>query len=215
VSTSVDSGWEHGEWRSFFGETLRYMQKKRTESLSALSVQYHHAVLRKALGDAERLRLVIRNVAKLVTPPSPERREVEALPPEQARAVLKAMEEDRIAPLVALALTMGVRQGEGLGLTWSAVDFERSTITIRQTDPGGARWMAPQWCEDVAQPAHAGGACGLDAEPYGTPRTPERGETARGYGVAKRRARLGVHRRSTISAAQPRVSCWPAAKRSA
>ena len=112
---------------------LRYMREKRAAGLSARTVQYHHAVLRKALGDAERLGLVTRNVAKLVTPPSPERREVEALSPGQARAILKAVAEDPIAPVVELALMMGARQGEVLGLTWSAVDFDASTITIRQT----------------------------------------------------------------------------------
>ena len=66
-----------------------------------------------------------------MTPLSPERREVEAVSPQQARAIFKTVEEERIAPLVEFALTMGVRQGEALGLTWSAVDFDRSTITIR------------------------------------------------------------------------------------
>ena len=112
---------------------LRYMQKKRAESLSARSVQFQHAVLRKALGDAERLGLVTRNVAKLATPPSPERREVEAVSSERARAILAAVAGDLIAAIVEVALTMGIRQGEILGLAWRDVDFRDGTLTVRQT----------------------------------------------------------------------------------
>ena len=118
----------------FTAETvLRYMQRKRAAGLSPRSVQFQHAVLRKPLGDAERLGLVTRNVAKLATPPSPDRREVEALSSESAREILTAVAGDRIAAIVEVALTMGMRQGEILGLAWRDVDFHRGTISVRQT----------------------------------------------------------------------------------
>jgi hypothetical protein len=56
---------------------------------SSTTTRHYHAVLHKALGGAERLGLVTRKVAKLVTPPSPERNEVEAVSPEQARATVR------------------------------------------------------------------------------------------------------------------------------
>ena len=110
-----------------------YMNGKRAGGLSARTVAYHHAVLRRALGQAERWGKVARNVAKLVSPPKVERAEVRPLTAEQARAVLGAIAEDRHAALYALALGSGLRQGELLGLTWEDIDFGAETLTVRHT----------------------------------------------------------------------------------
>jgi integrase len=111
----------------------RYLNDKRAGGLSPRSVQYHHAVLRRALGQAERWGLVPRNVARLVSPPRVERPESQPLTPEQARAFLAAVSEDRLAPLYALALGLGARQGEILGLMWADVDLVGHTLAIRHT----------------------------------------------------------------------------------
>jgi len=111
----------------------RYLNEKRAAGLSARSVQYHHAVLRRALNQAERWGLVPRNVARLVSPPRVEHPEPQPLTPEQARAFLAAVSEDRLAPLYALALGLGARQGELLGLTWADVDLVGHTLAIRRT----------------------------------------------------------------------------------
>jgi hypothetical protein len=44
-------------------DVARYLRQKRDQGLSERTVQYHHAVLRRALRDAERWGLVHRNVA--------------------------------------------------------------------------------------------------------------------------------------------------------
>jgi Phage integrase, N-terminal SAM-like domain len=91
-------------------ETIqRYMNGKRASGLSARTIQYHHAVLRRALGQAERWGKVQRNVARLVSPPKVERQEVRPLTPDQARILLDAISEDRMACLYALAIGLGLR----------------------------------------------------------------------------------------------------------
>lgn len=92
---------------------------------------YIRAVLRQALGQAERWGLVTRNVAKLAEPPRLRRREVQPLSPEEARALLIAISDDRLESLYLIAIGVGLRQGEILGLAWSDVDFETSTVTVR------------------------------------------------------------------------------------
>ena len=47
--------------------------------------------------------------------------------------------DDRLYPMVVLALSTGMRQGEILGLTWADVDFDRQTITLHQTKNGERR----------------------------------------------------------------------------
>ncbi len=127
-----------------------YMNRKLAAGLAPRTVQYHHAVLRKALTDAEGDGLVSRNVARLVSSPKVERAEVRPLTSEEARVLLDAIAEQRLAPLYACAIALGLRQGELLGLTWDALDLERGTLTVRHTlqryaekDNAGAALLGP------------------------------------------------------------------------
>ena len=94
----------------------RYMNNKRAAGLSARTVQYHHAVLRHALNQAERWGKVARNVARLVSPPRVERGESRPLTPQQAKVLLGAIAEDRLAAIYALAIGLGLRQGRTAGI---------------------------------------------------------------------------------------------------
>jgi len=107
-------------------------EQKKPETLSPRTVQYLYAVLRRALGQALKWGLVARNVATLVNPPSVRRPEVQPLTPDEARQLLDAIDGDRMAALYSVALALGVRQGEALGLRWEDVDLEAATLTIRK-----------------------------------------------------------------------------------
>lgn len=110
-----------------------YMNAKRAEGLSARTIQYHHAVLRRALTIAERWGKVSRNVAKLVSPPKVERPEVRPLSVEQARVLLAAVAEDRLAAIYSTSISLGLRQGELLGLRWDDLDLDAGTLTVSRT----------------------------------------------------------------------------------
>lgn len=88
--------------------------------------------LRKALSDALRDGLVHRNVAALARPPRIPGREVEYLNRDELRRVLDAATDDPLGPLMILAATTGLRQGELLGLTWAGIDTAGATLTVRQ-----------------------------------------------------------------------------------
>ena len=97
------------------------------------ALRYFRAVLRSALSEAERQGLVSRNVAKLVRVPPPPQKEVSPLTPEQAQAFLSTIEGHREEALYVLAMTLGMRQGELLGLTWDAVNLDEGVLTVRHT----------------------------------------------------------------------------------
>lgn len=107
------------------------MNDKLRAGLAPRTVQYLRAVLRRALGQALKWGLVARNVATLVEPPRSVHHEMRFLSPAQARVLLDTAKGDRLEALYAVALALGLRQGETLGLRWHDVDLEAGTLTVR------------------------------------------------------------------------------------
>lgn len=124
------------------------MNRKLKAGLSPRSVQYIHAIIRRALVQARKWDLVPRNVAKLVDPPRAQRYEVKALSPEQARAFLDAAKGDRLKALYTVAVALGLRRGECLALRWEDIDLEAGTLRVRHTlhhvDGGGWTLAEPK-----------------------------------------------------------------------
>ena len=107
-------------------------REKLDSGLSATSVQRIHALLHKALKQAMNDGLIPHNVTEAVTAPRQIRKEIQALPPEQARAFLQAAKSERLEALYLLAIHTGLRQGELLGLRWSDVDLDQGTLQVRR-----------------------------------------------------------------------------------
>ncbi len=107
-----------------------FLNAKRDAGLSPRTVQYLHAVLRRALGQALKWGLVARNVATLVEPPRVRRAPVQPLTVEEARALLAAVRGDRLEALYAVAVALGLRQGEALGLRWQDIDLDAGTLRV-------------------------------------------------------------------------------------
>jgi integrase len=103
----------------------------RQEGLAAKSVVNVRTTLRAALHQAERDGLVQRNVAALTDPPKYVRTEVQPLTPEDAARFLDAIRGDRLEALYTVALSLGLRRGEVLGLRWQDVDLDRRRLQVR------------------------------------------------------------------------------------
>jgi integrase len=108
-----------------------FLNAKSADGLSPRTVAYLRGVLRGALGHAERSGLVERNVARLARPPRIPRRQVDPLTAEEARTFLDAIRGDRLEALYLVAIGVGLRQGEILGLRWPDVDLAAGTLTVR------------------------------------------------------------------------------------
>jgi integrase len=100
--------------------------------LSNRTVQYMRAVLRAALAQAVRWRLLSVNVAALTEGPTVRRKAVPALTPADAKVLLAAIAGHRLEALVVVALGLGLRQGEVLGLRWEDVDLEQREVHVRR-----------------------------------------------------------------------------------
>ncbi len=113
---------------------IRNLISAKTDShLSPATVGHILRLLRNTLGEAERLDMVARNVAKSVRMPRIPEHQVEALDVQQARRLLAVIEGHRLSALFSTALVLGLRRGEVLGLSWTDLDFEAGTVRVRHS----------------------------------------------------------------------------------
>lgn len=105
--------------------------KKLEEGLSKRTVQYIHAVLRRALNQAVKWGLLARNLTDLVDSPKPQKKAPVTLNARQVRQLLDAVKEHRWYPIYLLAVTTGMREGELLGLHWEDVDLDKGLVHVR------------------------------------------------------------------------------------
>jgi integrase len=95
---------------------------------SSSTVLKVHRILSRALTIAIRRDKVGRNVARLIDAPVADEHEIEPFTREEARRILDAAKGRRNAARWSVALALGIRQGEALGLRWSYVDLETGVI---------------------------------------------------------------------------------------
>ena len=112
-------------------EHLERLYRKMIDSgLKPATAHQVHRTIRTALGEAHRRRQVAQNVATLARAPKVEQQEVEPYSIEEVRRILKAASEGRNAARWAIALALGLRQGEVLGLHWPDVDLDAGILKI-------------------------------------------------------------------------------------
>jgi integrase len=126
-----DLGPEH--LNKAYGELLRDGRRNGEGGLSPRSVQYTHIVASRALSDAVRWRLVVRNVAKDADPPKPARKAAKFWTPAELRAFVEYDPDDRLQAFWVLAATTGARRSELCGLGWPTLDLEAGRMTITRT----------------------------------------------------------------------------------
>jgi integrase len=107
-----------------------FLNRRLEAGLSPKSVRYIRGTLRTALNKAIRWELLTRNVASVVDAPRVERYDTRPLDPTEARAFISGIRGDRLEALYSVALTMGLRQSEALGLRWRDVDLERGYLRV-------------------------------------------------------------------------------------
>jgi integrase len=114
------------------GDVTKMLRDMDAAGKSTNTQRLARSVLRRALRRAEQDGLLTRNVAALadgVRVGAPEGR---TLTVGQARKLLKAVKDDRLEAAYVVALTLGLRRGELLGLTWADLDLdaEKPTLTV-------------------------------------------------------------------------------------
>ena len=111
---------------------LSALYRRLLERLSPSSVRRVHAMLRRSFNVAVRWGYLASNPAQLVDPPPLPHHEIQPLSVEEARRFLKAAERTPMLARWALAVTLGLRQGEVLGLSWDDIDLDQGVLRVRR-----------------------------------------------------------------------------------
>jgi integrase len=102
---------------------LQKPKDKKGKGLSAGTAHLAHRTLRAALNEAVRRRHIAENPAKIAKPPRVEEEEIVPFTVEEARRILDTAKHTRNGTRFVVALTLGLRRGEALGLQWPDIEI--------------------------------------------------------------------------------------------
>jgi integrase len=91
-----------------------------------------HRTAKTAFNEAERRGYVSKNVVKLAKSPRLVETEIEPYSVEEVRRILDQASQTRHAARWAIALVLGLRQGEVLGLRWKNVDLDQENLMVHR-----------------------------------------------------------------------------------
>ena len=104
--------------------------KELSQTLNGTSLLYIHRTISRAFKQAEKQKLITRNIFNLVeTPKKSKESKSSFIHPDDLSKYLKAFEGDYLYPAVCLAVFAGLRRGEILGLQWN--DIKNGNLIIR------------------------------------------------------------------------------------
>src|SRR6266508_744128 len=108
-----------------------FMNAQLKEGRSSRLINYQRTVLRCALNEAVKWNLVARNAAAHVDPQRYIKGEIVPLNAEDANKFLEAIKGDPLETVFHVALSLGLREGEILGLRWQDVDLDKRIVHVR------------------------------------------------------------------------------------
>ena len=127
--------------------TLRASGRVRgSGDLSARTIDHAHRVLGKALSEAARHGLVVKNVVALEAAPKVPNDEMEIV--QDVPAFIEKIRGHRLFAMGMVGLLTGMRLGEVLALRWGRVDLDEKVIQVREaleeTKKYGIRFKVPK-----------------------------------------------------------------------
>ncbi|MFF1562952.1 tyrosine-type recombinase/integrase [Streptomyces sp. NPDC058293] len=112
-------------------DVRRFLNRMEREATAATAKE-SHKVLRSALSAACREELITRNVVSLVEPPQVESRDLSPWSLDETLDFLTSARKDPLYAAFMLAIALGFRRGEIVGLRWQDVDLEKRVIRVRK-----------------------------------------------------------------------------------
>jgi integrase len=117
---------------AFYRSLLEHGRRDGRGGLAPKTIRNIHGALHAALKDAVRWGYVARNVAAAADLPKGMLPEMHVWSPEQLRAFLDQVRNDRLYAAWLLLATTGMRRGEVAGLRWVDVDLDAGRVSPRR-----------------------------------------------------------------------------------
>lgn len=111
----------------------RFYKTMQTNGSAPATAHQAHRTIRTALNEAVRRGHLAKNPATLAKAPRLTEEEIEPYNVDEIRRLLEAAGKGKNSARWAIALALGLRQGEALGLKWSDVDFETGVLRVRRS----------------------------------------------------------------------------------
>ncbi|MBZ6132402.1 tyrosine-type recombinase/integrase [Streptomyces olivaceus] len=111
----------------------RFYGRMQADGRRAGTIHQIHRTFRTALNEAVRRGHLTRNPVQLAKAPRVSEEEIEPYNVEEVKRLLRAADDRRNSARWAVALALGLRQGEALGLKWADVDLERGVLMVRRS----------------------------------------------------------------------------------
>lgn len=111
----------------------RFYGKMQADGRRAGTIHQIHRTFRTALNEAVRRGHLTRNPVQLAKAPRLSEEEIEPYTVGEVQRLLRAADDRRNSARWAVALALGLRQGEALGLKWADVDLHRGVLMVRRS----------------------------------------------------------------------------------
>ncbi|WP_254407212.1 site-specific integrase [Streptomyces sp. GMY02] len=110
----------------------RFYKKMQDNGSSAGTAHQVHRTVRAALNEAKRRHHLTDNPATIAKAPRLEEEEVVPYTVEEVQILLEVANRQRNSARWVIALALGLRQGEVLGLKWTDVDFDLGVLVVHR-----------------------------------------------------------------------------------
>ncbi|MEU3319606.1 tyrosine-type recombinase/integrase [Streptomyces sp. NPDC006785] len=111
----------------------RFYGRMQADGRRAGTIHQIHRTFRTALNEAVRRGHLTRNPVLLAKAPRLSEEEIEPYTVDEVKRLLVAADKGRNSARWAVALALGLRQGEALGLKWADVDTARGVLMVRRS----------------------------------------------------------------------------------
>lgn len=133
IENDIQKGIGYIELQKLTPLKIQSFYNELSERLSQKTILQYHRILHKAFEDAKIYQSLVKNPCEFVETPKPKKFKAKCLTLHESRQLLEAVKNTRLEIPVNLAVGLGLRSSEILGLSWDRVDFARNTITIDRT----------------------------------------------------------------------------------
>jgi integrase len=130
-----------------YAKALTAGRRDGAGGLAPRTVHHMHRVLKQALAQAVRWRLLVRNPLDAVDPPKVERQRLQTYDVAQTAELLEAVRPTAMFIPTLLAVLCGLRRGEIAALRWRCVDFDAGQIAVVESVEqmnGSVRYKEPK-----------------------------------------------------------------------